>query len=471
MADDDQHYSFSDPERDKPSIRGVMWPVVYPPDISRYLSIQHYLEQSQFFSSEKIRALQFKQLEVLLNHTTRTVPYYASLYKQQGIKPQKKLDEEMWSSLPILKREVLQKQYEQLLSKNIPKKHGKTYTTSTSGSTGTPVKVLKTRLVQFFWNTVKLRDHYWHGRDTDGKKHASIRFVEDKNKSRAPEGSLAKSWGYPLNWLSPPGETALLNIESTITEQLEWLYKQNPHYLLSNPSNLIALAQLYEKDKKEITNLEQLITISETLDPEDREYCERIFNVPIKDIYSSQEIGYLALQCSEHNHYHVQAETVFLEVLNNNNEACKPGEIGRIVVTPLHNFAMPLIRYEIGDYAEVGESCDCGRGLPVLKRIYGRVRNMLTLPSGEKIWPRIRTQYYAEETKADITQAQLIQHSLEEVEVKLVVNKPLNAKQQEKLTKLIQEALGYPFNIRYEFLHSIARSKSGKFEEFISKVE
>lgn len=471
MADDDQHYSFLDPERDKPSIRGVMWPVVYPPDISRYLALQHYFKQSEFFSREKLQALQFKQLEVLLNHASRTVPYYNKLFKEQKIKSGKQLDQEVWLSLPILKREVLQKQYDHLISKSIPKIHGNTYTTSTSGSTGMPVTVLKTGLVQFFWNAVKLRDHEWHERNTEDRKHASIRFVEEKDKAIAPEGLSVSSWGYPLNWLSPPGMTALLNIESTITEQLEWTIKEDPEYLLSNPSNLYALAQAYEKSDKQLSKLEQLITISECLDPEVREYCEKVFNKSIKDIYSSQELGYLALQCPEHNHYHVQSETVLLEVLNEKDEPCKVGEVGRVVVTGLHNFAMPLIRYDIGDYAEVGEPCPCGRGLPVLKRIYGRVRNMLTLPSGEKIWPRIRTQYYAEEANVDITQAQLIQHSLEEVEVKLAVKEPLNKKQQKRLTKLIQEALGHPFDIRYEFMQTIVRSKSGKFEEFISKVE
>jgi len=96
---------------------------------------------------------------------------------------------------------------------------------------------------------------------------------------------------------------------------------------------------------------------------------------------------------------------------------------------------------------------------------------MLTLPSGEKIWPRIRTQYYAEAVNADIMQAQLIQHSLEEVEVRLALKNPLNKKQQQKLTALIQEALGYPFNIRYDFMQLIPRSKNGKFEEFISMID
>ena len=76
-----------------------------------------------------------------------------------------------------------------------------------------------------------------------------------------------------------------------------------------------------------------------------------------------------------------------MEVLDNHGRPCKEGETGRVVLTDLHNFTMPLIRYEIGDYAEVGPPCACGRGLPVLARILGRSRNMLTLPAGDRIWP------------------------------------------------------------------------------------
>lgn len=75
-----------------------------------------------------------------------------------------------------------------------------------------------------------------------------------------------------------------------------------------------------------------------------------------------------------------------MEILDENGKPCEPGELGRVVVTPLDNFAMPLIRYDIGDYAEVGKHCPCGRGLPVLKRIVGRVQDLVVLPSGERRW-------------------------------------------------------------------------------------
>ena len=125
-------------------------------------------------------------------------------------------------------------------------------------------------------------------------------------------------------------------------------------------------------------------TFGEILEPVCRATCQQVFGVKVVDMYSSQEVGYIALQCPEHEHYHVQAENLLVEVLAEDGRGCGPGEVGRVVVTTLHNFAMPLLRYDIGDYAEVGASCPCGRGLGVLTRILGRQRNLLVLPDGRR---------------------------------------------------------------------------------------
>jgi phenylacetate-CoA ligase len=129
--------------------------------------------------------------------------------------------------------------------------------------------------------------------------------------------------------------------------------------------------------------LSQVSTLSEIVDPVLRDDCAQAWGAAVCDVYSCEELGMIAIQCPEHPHYHVQSESVFVEVLNERGEACAPGETGRVVATDLHNFALPLVRYEVGDYAEVGAACPCGRGLPVLSRIMGRQRNMLTLPSGD----------------------------------------------------------------------------------------
>ena len=138
-----------------------------------------------------------------------------------------------------------------------------------------------------------------------------------------------------------------------------------------------------------------------------------------------------------------------------------------MIATPLHNFAQPLIRYESGDVAEVGEPCPCGRGLPVLNRVLGRQRNLLTLPNGERFWP-----LYAPAWKGidAIRQIQIVQHDLEHIQARIVGPRPLTAEEEATFTAKIHELFRYPFRVTFEYLAGIDRTKQRKFEEFISRV-
>jgi phenylacetate-CoA ligase len=153
-------------------------------------------------------------------------------------------------------------------------------------------------------------------------------------------------------------------------------------------------------------------------------------------------------------------------VLNDAGQPCLPGEVGRVVITDLHNYATPLIRYEIRDYAEVGPVCSCGRGLATLKRIMGRRRNMVTLPDGSRHWPLVGAHRYRE--VADIRQYQLIQHGVDDIEIRLLVS-PLTPVQEAAITTLAHQALGHPFKLRFSYFeHELPGTGNGKFEEFIS---
>jgi len=209
-------------------------------------------------------------------------------------------------------------------------------------------------------------------------------------------------------------------------------------------------------------------TLGEIVTDELRSKVKNIWGVPLIDIYSCNEAGYMALQCPENEHYHIQSENVILEVLNENNEHCQVGEVGRVVITTLHNFATPLIRYEIGDYAEVGEPCSCGRGLPVLKRIVGRVRNLITYPDGTKKRPVVGSDSF--EDICIVKQFQFVQKTVNDIEVKLVVENPLTEMEEDKLEKLILKSLRNPFNLEFSYHDAIPRSNGGKFEDVISLV-
>ena len=212
--------------------------------------------------------------------------------------------------------------------------------------------------------------------------------------------------------------------------------------------------------------------MSEVLDPELRIACQRVWGLRIVDIYSAEEVGIVALQCPEHPHYHVQAESLLVEVVDGGGRPCPADGSGRVVVTDLHNFAKPLIRYDIGDFAEVGEPCPCGRGLPVIKSVHGRVRNMLTLPSGEKLWASSHLVFVDTLGKLipSLRQGQLIQQTLHEIEVRLAVSRPVTAEEETRVREALGKALSNAFAFRFVYFDELPRPRSGKLQAILSDL-
>jgi phenylacetate-CoA ligase len=295
-----------------------------------------------------------------------------------------------------------------------------------------------------------------------------VRIAGDKAKAAWPHGLLSADWGPPENVVYRTGPSALLDIFTDTQSQLEWILRQDAEILLTFPSNALELAALCRTRDVHLPKLRELRLMSEAIDAPSKQLLRETWKVPVTDVYSAQEVGYIAVQCPEHDHYHVQAESVYVEVIDDEGQACSPGEVGRVVVTPLHNFAMPLIRYEIGDYAEVGGPCSCGRGLPVLTRVMGRVRNMVTLPNGERRWPNLAGPFYRD--IAPVVQHQIVQHDLERVEARLVVERSLSSAEEASLRTLIVGRLGHDFQVSISYPERIQRSRTGKFEEFVSRV-
>jgi phenylacetate-CoA ligase len=216
--------------------------------------------------------------------------------------------------------------------------------------------------------------------------------------------------------------------------------------------------------------LRGIITYSEHVPQGLRAEVLTRLGVPLKDMYSCREIGYIALECPDHAHYHVQAETVLVEIVDHRDRPCSAGQMGRVVVTPLHNFAMPLIRYALGDYAEFGPPCPCGRGLPVIRRILGRARNMLRLPGGDGKWLDLAP---LEKRMRDlpVSQYQLIQRAFGEIEACVVAARSLTPVEEDAIRATIQGPCGAEgCRVAIRYADAIPRSKGGKYEDFMSTV-
>ena len=448
------------------AIDSCVLPAILAPQDALLLSVVHQLEQSERWPIEVLRHRQMAQLGALWAHAVREVPFYGARAAPASLAGGEK-DLDAWARLPVLTRAELQKNAASLRARKLPVGHAHTGTAQTSGATGTPVTVPTTSVMRLMWLALGMRDHYWHGREESGLAVA-IRIFDDKLKAGYPEGVAFRDWGAPISLLHTTGPAVGLSIHTDPAKQIEFLQRHQPDYLITFPSNAAALAEFSLAGRIDLPKLKEVQLVSEALDPHVRRQVETAWSVKVTDIYSAQEVGYIALQCPEHDHYHVQSENVYVEVVGDDGQPCKPGQTGRVLVTALHNFALPLIRYEIGDFAEVGEPCACGRTLPVLTRILGRVRNMLVLPNGERRWPSLAAPFYR--GIAPVVQHQIVQHDLERVEARLVVERTLTSDEEAALRAIIIERLGHPFEVSFSYPASIGRSKSGKFEEFFSAV-
>lgn len=454
--------------RYKSSSTGIVWPALPDPRAAAILALLFQLDRSQWLSLEELKRHQTAQLSRLIDHTRRTVPFYRDRLTQLTL--DNGLDDEAWLALPLLTRAEIQTAGEDLLSTEIPEDHGGITEIFTSGSTGTPIRSLRTKLWELYWSAFTVRDHLWHGRDLTGK----LAVIRDTTKGKAlyPEGEKTSSWGPSSGRVFETGPTVSLNATTPVAEQTEWLQREDPDYLLTHPSIAQRLAQFCLDHGIRLSRLKGVETISEILRPTTRALCRSAWDVPLVDLYSAREAGYIALQCPKHEHYHIQSEGILVEVLDAHGRPCIPGQVGRVVVTPLHNFAMPLIRYDIGDYAEPAEACPCGRGLPVLTRILGREQNMLLLPNGEERWPLLSSSNIEALLKlAPIRQYQFVQTSLEHIRLRLKVARPLTIEEEAALERWVAEKFGYPFSVDFDYCSEIAPAPSGKFDDFICEVK
>lgn len=445
------------------TVPGVVWPALVPGMPATLLALLQQLETTQWWSAEQLAAAQRRQLRVLAEYAVRHSPHFAARLRAAGLTVADLLTTDGFAALPPLRRADIQNATAPLVCDALPQAHQPVSDASSSGSTGEPVTVKRSAVNHLFWLAFTLREHLWHQRDFSG------RLAAIRTRLTPDSAAVHPDWGVPVSLLFESGQGFALPINRDAREQLDWLLEVDPHYLITYPSNLAALLDEIERRGCRLPALKQLRTIGETVPPLLAARVQRQLGIGIADIYSSQELGMLALQCPHSGMYHAMAEGYIVEVLDENGRPCDPGEIGRLVVTDLHNLAMPLVRYDTSDYAEVGPACGCGRGLPTLRRILGRERNMVNI-NGHRHWPLYGFDHFPEIVPT-IRQYQLIQHALDAIEVKLFSLVPPDEQQQQALRRVICDTLGHEFTISFTLLSErMPAAKSGKFEEFLCLV-
>lgn len=418
-------------------------------------------EENSWLSFDEIETIQYQKLEKLAHYCAGQSKLFAKRLQQANLNPKTLATPQGLKQFPLLTRRDLQTSISDLYCQKLPAGHMPFAEVKTSGATGEPVIVRRTAANQVYFLALSLLEHQWHKRDHNRRLCAIRANIFSYQRQ--------ESWGQPLSLFFSTGSILGLPITTDAKLLAEWVLDFQPHYLLIYPSTLKAFTTYCQEHALKLPLLQQIRTISETLSKETRNNAQDFFNCTIADTYSSQELGVIAIECPHSGLYHIAASNLIVEVLNSAGKQCQPGEVGRVVATDLNNLATPLIRYDIGDYAQVGEPCSCGRGWPTLTKILGRERHLIIMPDGSRHWPVVGFLRFRE--IAPIVQYQFIQHERERIEVRLVTSRSLFVSEESTLREHIQSTLGFPFNIDFNYFDAaLPVGQNGKFEEFICLV-
>lgn len=418
------------------------------------------LEQLEFGNVADLQAAQNHQLLRLTAHCAQQSPQFQQRLNSAALRPEQLILDTL-HHLPPLQRGELVSADESLFCSAVPDEHHPVGNTQTSGSTGQPVVVRRTALNQSIWMANVLREHQWWKRDLKATLGV-VSWNLEQDTIHTPD------WGPPASLMAQTGPAHACHVKLDTQTIAAWIIEKSPHYLTIFPNCLADIVEIFDSSGVRPKNLRQIRCVGECLSDSLRQHTKDVLDVDIVDVYSSQEMGVIAMQCPTSGLFHTMSETSIIEVLNDDGKPCQPGEVGELVVTDLNNYATPLLRYALADHAEVGEPCNCGRSLPTLKRIIGRSRQMVKYPDGTKRWLLGLDPL---KDAAPILQFQITQETLYSISATFVVKQALDENQTQQLTHVIQRALGYPFHILIKTQTTpIARGTTGKFEEFICLI-
>lgn len=324
-------------------------------------------------SAETIQRRQRERLVALVRHAARHVPYYRRRFREAGLKPEDIRGPNDLSCLPVVRRSELQHVPEaDLRPDNMSLDTLKTFTTS--GTTGRPLSIRVCPFDLRVNDMLSLRILLHHGMRPWHRK-MSVCAGAEVPRDRA--------------WCSRLGlfRRAWVSAQWSGDKWLEALHEFRPHYLFGYCLTLRLMAGTLQGQTQRGVRPRCVLTTSGVLDRATRKEIGQGFGCRVFDVYASWEGGIMAWECNHCGAYHVNSDWIILEVLKDGRPA-RPGEEGEVLVTNLHSFGMPFIRYAQGDIlAFPSETTSCSSSLPTIAGICGRVADMIVLPSGEALSP------------------------------------------------------------------------------------
>jgi phenylacetate-CoA ligase len=412
-------------------------------------------ERTQYLSTEAIRELQWQRLRALLHHAYAQCPFYRTRFDHAGMTPDDLRGLEDLRALPILEKRDLQEQCEEMVARNWPRND--LIANQTGGSTGAPVPFYLSKDRKCSRAAATLRHNRWAGWRI-GDRAAVI--------WGAPRDRPADSWRARLRgvllreplWLDTANIT-----EASLAKFHTDLLRYQPRIIQAYARSAVLFARYLQAHGLTPHRPYSIITSAEVLEAEERRLLEEVFGCPVFNRYGCREVSVVASECSSHRGLHIMAEGLYLEIETPHGPAAA-GEMGTILVTDLLNYAMPLIRYRIGDVgAWASGPCPCGRGLPRLERVAGRVTDFLVGCDGRLV-SGVYLATYVVAQRPSLGQVQILQDKAGAVTYRIKPGRNFNQlRDLEYLRTTTRRYLGAEAEIASEVVQELPAAPSGKF--------
>ncbi len=420
----------------------------------RRSKVFHYLrelERSQFDPPEAIRARQLVALKAQLRHAFATVPYYRRTWTAAGVHPAdvKTLDD--LRHFPVLTKADIRAHAAELFSEAYRGK--KVRTKTTSGSTGVPLAIKLDEPGAQWKSACTMRADQWSGYRL-GQRVAKV-WGNPEYRHFGLRGRLTNAVVDRAIYLDTIGLT-----EARIKEFVAELRRHRPGLLFGHAHSLYLLACALKKSGIDDIRPNGIVSTAMPLHQYQREVIEAVFGVPATNRYGCEEVSLIACQCEKSQGLHVAAESVYAE----------PIDTGPLLLTDLSNFAMPLIRYKVGDVVTMsGKPCSCGRGLPTIETVEGRDADYVVTPAGALISGISLTENFAVLIRG-AAQVQLIQETVTHLRVRMVTDDLFTDDSRRQVARLVTDTFGPTMRHDLELVDAIPQEPSGKYRFCVSKV-
>ena len=413
-----------------------------------YAKRRRFLEASQWWDRERVAQFQWSELQHLVRHAFASVPYLQQKYRAAGIAAE---DIRSWADfrrLPPLTRDEINAHARELCSTAYA---GKLLAHATGGSSGTPTRFFRT-YESYDWRTAaKDRVYEWSGWHLG---ESSVYLWG------APVGAVSRRQAWKAHAFERLQRQVVINTFSQTDDLWRRVHAEivrvRPVLVVGYVSSLEQFATFVDAHGLTMPPIRAVIAAAEPLFASTRARIERALRAPVFNTYGSREFMSIAGECAEHRGLHVNSENLLVETRSDD-----PNEPSEILVTDLHNYGMPFIRYATGDSGLISSrQCACGRGLPLLEAIEGRVLDLLKTVDGRTV-PGEFFPHLLKEVP-ELAHYRVEQQSLDRIVISAVLSQPLSEKSQALLRSEIGKVFGSSTSWEIRPVDAIPALPSGK---------